>query len=472
MQPIENNSLLVIFGATGDLATHYLFPALLNLEQLGLLPDDLRIIPVSRRPWGTQEFIKFLAGFSKVPSSVWKKFSKRLTYVQVDFAKKESFKHLALFLKDIDTTSTHVCFNRLFYFAVEPKFFERLAKLLKQSGLLASCAVHNRLTRTLIEKPFGSDLKTAQKLNKILDSFFTEEQIYRIDHYLGKETVQNLIVARFANVFFEPVWNSKFIERVEIDVFESEPVGERIDFYNKTGALKDVVQNHLLNILAVLAMDRPKDLSAKSIRREKAKALSLLVFENTKTIKQNVIRGQYGAGPETKSFMQEGGAKDVETFVALRVFSKSPRFKNVPFILRTGKRLPQKQAEVRVIFKHIMGKLFENSSLAANVLTFRIQPQERVAITVNNKQPGFGMQLHKADLDFTYSSFKKNIPAAYERLLLDFIQRDQRLFLDVFEVEATWRYIDSVVKNWKKLPLHMYMPFSEGPQIDLLIKNK
>jgi glucose-6-phosphate 1-dehydrogenase len=465
MENIENNSILVIFGATGDLATHYLFPALLHLEKDGLLPKDLRIVPVSRRNWTTDDFSKWLNGELKTKPDLWKKFSKRFSFVSVDFSSKDGFIHLAKLLKDIDTQSEHACFNRLFYYAVEPKFFFPLSTELKKSGLLTSCTKHNRLTRVLIEKPFGTDLKSAQKLNKLLTSFFSEEQIYRIDHYLGKETVQNLMVARFANVFFEPVWNREFIDRIEIDMFEEESVGTRLEFYNQTGALKDVVQNHLLNILAVLAMEKPKDLSSKAIRQAKAVVLNKLIPESAKTITNNVVRAQYASGPKTKSFLQEGGNTNIETFIALKVYLASARFKNVPFIIRTGKRLAQKQTEVRVVFKHMGDKLFAGQKVLPNVLTFRIQPEERVSIKVNNKQPGFGMDLHPAQLDFSYTSFKKSIPLAYERLLLDFIQRDQRLFLESGEVEASWKYIDSVVNNLGKVKMDTYMPFSEGLEI-------
>lgn len=465
MENLANNSILVIFGATGDLAIHYLFPSLLNLEESGFLPKDLKIVAVSRRDWTTTDYIDFL-NKNLTKHKAISKFVKRISFVKAEFENAESFKQLAFYLKDQDDANKHACYNRLFYFAVEPKFFLPLAKLLKASGLLESCQKHNRLTRVLIEKPFGEDYKSAVKLNKVLTSYFSEEQIYRIDHYLGKETVQNLMVARFANVFFEPIWNKQFIDRVEIDVFESEAVGERIDFYNQTGALKDVVQNHLLNILAVLSMEKPKNLSAKAIREAKVKALAALIPETGKTIEKHLALGQYSASSSVKSFMAEGGKVNVETFVALECYLKTPKFKGIPFILRTGKRLSEKKAEVRVVFKKMGEKLFEGQTVKENMLTFRIQPEEKVAVTVNNKIPGFGMDLHLADLDFSYKNYKKNIPGAYERLLLDFIQRDQRLFLESREVLASWKYIDSVVKFKSRVKIKPYMPFVEGESLE------
>jgi glucose-6-phosphate 1-dehydrogenase len=398
-----------------------------------------------------------------------KRLLKHLTYFQGDLAKPESFKGLAAVLKDRDEARAHTCYNRLFYFATSPQLFASLARVLKDKALLMACQNHARKIRVLVEKPFGFNLASARSLNRLLLKFFTEDQIYRIDHYQGKETVQNLMVARFANAIFEPLWNNRYVDHVQVSVFETDTAANRAEYYEQTGALKDMVQNHMLQVLALLLMDEPKELAPELIRDEKSKILSALRPFNPKDFQSQLVLGQY-----------EGFKKDVEnnesrteSYVALKTFVDTPRWQNVPIYLRTGKGLSQKTAEVSVHFKELPRCLFRGC--AGNIMTFQIQPTEAVYIRINNKQPGYGIELHQTDLEFSFSKhFKGKVASAYERLLLDFIQGDQRLFIRSDEIEASWKFIDSLTQSqtFKKLPIESYPLGSLGPeQAEEMIKN-
>ena len=318
-----------------------------------------------------------------------------------------------------------------------------------------SCQSHQRKVRVLVEKPFGFNYKSANALNKLLLKFFEEDQIYRIDHYLGKETVQNLMVVRFANGLFEPLWNKDHIDHVEISVLETDDAARRVAYYDQTGAIKDFVQNHILQMLSLLTMDEPYQLDTQNIRDQKLKILrALRAF-----IKTNLVKGQY------VGYVKDLKEQSVtETFAALKVFINTPRWQGVPFYLRTGKALHTKVAEVSVHFKEPARCIFRNCT--ANVLTFRIQPDESVHLQLNNKIPGFGIDLHQGDYEFGYKrAFTTEIPGAYERLLLDFIEGDQRLFIRSDEIEASWKFIDSITENpeFKKAPIAKYKKGSNGP---------
>lgn len=465
---------LVIFGATGDLTLHYLMPTLLHMDTVGLLPETFRLVCAARREMSTEQYIEFLSenmSGADVPFKEFSHFARHISYYQGDFADPESFKGLVKVLDDVSlwTSGGHqaeTCYNRLYYFATAPEYFELLAKILKSQGLLVSCSSHNRKIRVVVEKPFGENLPSAQALNKLLLSYFTEEQIYRIDHYLGKETVQNLMVARFANNFLEPVWNAEFIDYVEIVAMEAEGLGRRAEFYNQTGALKDFVQNHLLNMLALIAMDRPKSIDSEAIRSSKVEILAALKPYTPQNALDLIVRAQYTASQGMPGFLEEiGQASQTESFVAMKVFLNLPRWQGVPFYLRTGKRLPKKLTEISVHFKPNAAGLFTEEKPRPNVLVFRIQPDESVSLYVNNKIPGFGMNMHYGSLDFGYkTAFLMEMPQAYERLLLDFMQGDQRLFIRSDEIEAAWQFVDSVTGSWADVPLVGYLAGSQGPQ--------
>jgi glucose-6-phosphate 1-dehydrogenase len=455
-------TVLTIFGATGDLSLRYLLPSLIHMDSLGLIPDGFRLVATGRRPLTARSLLLLLKEKSPVvfEEKQLRRFERLLEYYQGDLEDGQSFAGLSKIIAD-GSGKKHSCYNRLYYFSTAPSYFGPTAEILKQHNLLSSCRVHKRSVRILVEKPFGHDLQSAKKLNQQLLRFFSEDQIYRIDHYLGKETVQNLLVARFANDLFEPMWDRDFIDRVEITVTETVGAGNRAAFYDQTGAVRDLIQNHMLQMLALIAMEPPKDLTATAIRQQKVRVLKSLAPFTKKNIRANVVRGQY-----TEYQAEVGKKTDTETFVALKTFVNNKRWKGVPFYLRTGKRLDKRVTEIAIHFKK-RSSLF-GSQRSANILKFRIQPDESVHMQINNKIPGFGIELHTGSLDFGYkTAFLTEIPPAYERLFLDFIQGDQRLFISKAEIEAAWEFADSLLLSWNKgnAPIKKYPSGSTGPHL-------
>ncbi len=464
-------TILTIFGATGDLSADYLIPALAHMDEHKLLPKTFKLVCVGRRPLNAKTYLEFILKKSHVLkklSPVKKRhFLKHLIYFQGNFDDTENFKELAKLLSDVDKPK-HICNNRLFYFATSPQQFASITHILKESGLLMTCAEHERKARVLVEKPFGFNQKSARSLNELLLKYFTEDQIYRIDHYVGKETIQNLMVVRFANSLFEPLWNNRFIDHVEISVLEKDNVGGRINFYDSTGAIKDFLQNHILQMLALIAMEEPYNLTAEFIRNEKLKVLQALEPLTKEKLPLRMVKGQYeGYIKEARKANRNvsTGPSQTETFFALKTYINLPRWQGVPFYLKTGKRLSKKLTQISIHFREPIRCLFEGCG--TNVLTFQIQPDEAVHLQINNKIPGFGVKLRQANLDFSYKmNFKGEIPGAYERLLLDFLEGDQRLFIRSDEIEAAWKFVDSITENpeFKKLPLRKYKAGSNGPK--------
>ncbi len=476
-------TILTIFGATGDLSADYLIPALLHMDEHGLLPKTFKLVCVGRRPLTTKSYLDFILKKShvikKISPAKRSRFLKHLIYYQGDFSNAEKFKELAKILADQDLPRLdsrvkgglpkHICYNRLFYFATSPQQFADITHILKSAGLLVACAAHERKVRVLVEKPFGFNLKSAQSLNQLLLKYFSEDQIYRIDHYAGKETIQNLMVVRFANSLFEPLWNNRFIDHVEISVLEKDGAGGRINFYDRTGAIKDFLQNHMLQMLALIAMDEPYNLTAEFIRNEKIKVLQALEQLTPAKLPARLIKGQYKGyvkeARENKNSNISAGPTRTETFFALKTYVNLPRWVGVPFYLRTGKRLSKKLTQISIHFREPIRSLFEGTTV--NVLTFQIQPNEAVHLLINNKIPGFGIKLQAGELEFGYKqAFKGEIPAAYERLLLDFMEGDQRLFIRSDEIEAAWKFVDSITeaKEFEKQPLYIYKEGSNGPK--------
>lgn len=457
-------TILTIFGATGDLSANYLIPALLHMSGHKLLPESFKLVCVGRKPLNEKRYLKFILKKSKaiirLPAKEKSEFLKHLVYFQGDFAKPESFMPLAKILAGHDIKNQHYCYNRLFYFATSPEVFSQIARILKSCGLLRVCERHDRKLRVLVEKPFGHNLKSARALKRLLLKYFTEEQIYRIDHFVGKETVQNLMVARFANSLFEPLWNNRFIDHVEISVLEKDGIGGRARFYDGTGAIRDMLQNHILQMLALIAMDEPYNLTEEHIRDEKVRVLEALASFDKEKIKLRLVKGQY------KTYAKKiGKSTKTETFAALKTYVNLPRWAGVPFYLRTGKKLSKKLTQISIHFREPVRCLFQGCG--TNILTFQIQPDESVFLQINNKIPGFGIELHRGNLEFGYkAAFKGEIPSAYERLLLDFMEGDQRLFIRSDEIEAAWKFVDSITENpaFKKLPLYSYRPGANGPK--------
>ena len=469
---------IVIFGATGDLTHRKLTPALYNLAADGELPAGVEIVGFARRPKSDDEFRRNLEEatrkFSRQPvrDEIWKTFAQSISYHQSEFDDESGYKSLAERLDEIDK-NYGTRGNRLFYFAAAPDQFEPILKHLKAVGLNETC--EGSWARIIVEKPFGTDLASARELNRIIRNSFTEEQTYRIDHFLGKETAQNILVLRFANAIFAPLWNTHYVDHVQITAAETLGVGTRAGFYERAGALRDMVQNHLLQLLCLVAMEPPTDLAPDSIRDEKVKVVRSLRRWSRNEIAANVVRGQYtkGAihGEPVVGYRQEQNVNpdsQTETFVALRLFIDSWRWADVPVYLRVGKRLPKSATDISIHFKKAPAVLFNKDLSDLNVLVIRIQPDEGISLRIHAKVPGTSFRIEPVKMDFHYgTSFGKPSPEAYERLLLDAMIGDATLFARSDEVEEAWAFIDPIEEAWhaKDAPeLFFYPAGSWGPE--------
>jgi glucose-6-phosphate 1-dehydrogenase len=472
---------VVIFGATGDLTHRKLVPALYNLAADGELPPAVAVVGFARRPKTNEEFRRELEEatreFSRQPvrDEIWNAFAQSIFYHQSEFADLDGFKTLAECLQKIDK-ERGTRGNRLFYLAVAPDQFEPILKHLKAAGL--NRAAEGSWARVIVEKPFGTDLASARALNRVVSNSFSEEQTYRIDHFLGKETAQNILVLRFANAIFEPLWNTRYIDHLQITAAETLGVEGRAGYYEGAGALRDMVQNHLLQLLCLIGMEPPTDLAADSIRHEKVKVVRSLRRINGLDVATNVVRGQYGPGAiNGKAVVGYHEEKNVdpksmtETFVALRIHVDDWRWADVPVYLRVGKRLPKSGTEISVHFKRAPAVLFNKESVALdqNVLVVRIQPDEGISLRMQAKIPGTSLRVEPVKMDFHYgTSFGKASPEAYERLLLDAMSGDATLFARRDEVEEAWAFIDSIEDAWHATknvpPLYFYPAGSWGPE--------
>lgn len=469
---------IVIFGATGDLTHRKLIPALYNLAVDGELPPAVTVVGFARREKKHDDFRRELEEatrrFSRqnVRDEIWKTFAQSIFYHQSDFCDESGYKSLAAELDKIDK-ERGTRGNRLFYFAVAPDQFEPILKHLKSAGL--NEAREGSWARVIVEKPFGSDLASARELNRVVRDSFTEEQTYRIDHFLGKETAQNILVLRFANAIFEPLWNTRYIDHVQITAAETLGVEGRAGYYEGAGALRDMVQNHLLQLLCLVAMEAPTDLSADSIRDEKVKVVRALRRMAEKQVAMDVVRGQYAEGAINGQPVAGYRAEEkvdpkstTETFVALRLNIDNWRWWDVPIYMRVGKRLPKSGTEISVHFKKAPLVLFNRESTGENVLVIRIQPDEGISLRMQAKMPGTSFRIEPVKMDFHYgTSFGKASPEAYERLLLDAMSGDATLFARRDEVEEAWAFIDSIENAWaakKDAPaLFFYPAGSWGP---------
>lgn len=466
---------IVIFGAKGDLTRRKLIPALYNLFLAKHLPETFHIFCVDYLPVQEDDFKNDLrAGvdqFSrngKTDAAVWTSFAAQLQYIQGDFLQMETFAGLKQQLDKFEKPSTqaHV---RVFYYAVSPRFIEPISDSLHKYKVCSNPKLH----RIVIEKPFGTDLSTAQKLNRFLTQRFAEKQLYRIDHYLGKETVQNILAFRFANHVFEPLWNNRFIDHVQISVVEEVTVGARGGYYDGAGAIRDMIQNHLLQLLCVVAMECPAKYEPETIRNAKAKVLQDIKIYKEAEVFNEFVRGQYQEGAihaiPQRAYRAEdhvSPASNTETFVAGRLLVNNKRWKGVPFFLRTGKAL-QKQASVIVIqFKHSPHKIFRDDILP-NRLIISIQPEQEINLLFESKIPGLQMKLKPVEMDFMYKdAYSNDIPEAYETLLLDVLEGDATLFMRADQVEAAWKVVMPIINAWRKNPskqLRFYQPGSWGP---------
>ncbi|MBI5060168.1 glucose-6-phosphate dehydrogenase [candidate division KSB1 bacterium] len=480
--------LIVIFGATGDLAQRKLFPALMNLARGGELARETVMIAVSRRPLDASVFratvldsaAKFAPDSPRDPDFL-ERFAHRLFVHSEELSGTNPFVTLPDKLKQI-AAAHNTRDNILFYLSVPPSTYEPLVLKLGASGLARSA--ENGWTRIIVEKPFGRDLQTARRLNTTLAEAFDEQQIYRIDHYLGKETVQNILVLRLANALFEPLWNYRYIDHVQITAAEALGVEDRAAYYEESGALRDMIQNHLLQILAMVAMEPPATLTPEAIRDEKNKALAAIRPLTADDVRKSVVRAQYAAGAVSgravPEYLAEQGVNPqsrTETFTALRLWIDNWRWKGVPFYLRTGKRMPKRSTEVAIQFRDVPHMVFDDSPLnqvERNTLAIRIQPNEGISLKFNAKLPGHALHLRGVDMEFRYgTSFGGRISDAYERLLLDGMLGDPTLYARRDAVEAGWSFASPILKHWEQdiaSELPQYPAGSWGPaEADILL---
>lgn len=473
--------VMVIFGVTGDLTARKLMPSLYDLAIGHPLPEGFSIVGVSHRDWDDETFRGEMRAAvengarTPVTDEGWALFSQGLYYVKGDFESEETYANLKARLEQVDT-ERRAHGNRLFYLATAPRFY---APIIEHLG--ASRIAHRQdiyfdkeagWNRVVIEKPFGRDVETARKLNSEVGAVFSERQIYRIDHYLGKETVQNVLAFRFANTLFEPVWNRQYVDHVQITVAESLGVEERAGFYEEAGALRDMVQSHILQLLAVIAMEPPALFNGNALRDEKVKVLRAVVPPEREELMIKTVRGQYDegymSGRKMSAYRDEKGvnpASKTETYVAMELGIDNWRWAGVPFYLRTGKRLPRRVTEIAVEFKqvpHLMFQSVGDVDLSPNVITMRIQPDEGIALKFAAKVPGPTTQLRPVRMDFLYgSSFGDSGPDAYERLLLDAMLGDPTLFARRDEVETAWSLMQPILDGWEHMALPVY-PYDSG----------
>lgn len=466
---------IVIFGAKGDLTKRKLIPALYNLYADRHLPSGFAIFCVDFQHIDEQHFktdlldgINQFSRSGKADLQQWETFAQNITYIQGDFLAPKTYttlkEKLVLFDKQNGRPGT-----RMFYFAIAPRFIEIIAEALHRHKLCNRVSLH----RMIIEKPFGTDLATARKLNRFLGARFDEKQVYRIDHYLGKETVQNIMAFRFANYVFEPLWNNQFIDHIQISVAEEVGVGKRGGYYDSSGALRDMIQNHLLQLLCIIAMDCPGAYQSEIIRDAKTKVMKSIRPYTSADVFKNVIRGQYTEGivngAPRPAYRQEEQVQEgsvTETFVSAKLFIDNPRWKGVPFFLRTGKSMNKQSSVIVVQFKDTPHKIFKDD-IIPNRLVISIQPELEISLLFESKVPGLQMKLRPVEMDFTYQeSYTETLPEAYEALLLDALHGDATLFMRADQVEAAWKVVMPVLDAWKKYPqrkLEFYPAGSWGP---------
>ena len=457
--------VLVLFGVTGDLSRKKLMPAVYDLANRGLLPPGFSLVGFARRDWEHEDFAQVIHNAVKEHArtpfndTVWQQLAEGIRFVPGEFADDAAFDRLAQTVTELDA-ERGTGGNYAFYLSVPPKFFPDVVEQLKRSGLSSAPEDpqgRRPWRRVVIEKPFGHDLASARQLNEIVNSVFGSDSVFRIDHYLGKETVQNILALRFANTMYEPIWNRSYVDHVQITMAEDIGIGGRAGYYDGIGAARDVIQNHLMQLLALTAMEEPVSFDAASLRAEKEKILSAVRLPED--LATGTARGQYAAGwqggIDVPGYLEEDGiAPDshTETYAALKLGVDTRRWAGVPFYLRTGKRLPQRMTEIALLFQrapHLPFSATDTTELGQNALVIRVQPDEGVTVRFGSKVPGSSMEVRDVNMDFAYGeSFTENSPEAYERLLLDVLIGDPPLFPRHQEVELSWEVLDPVEAFW------------------------
>lgn len=472
---------MVIFGATGDLTERKLMPALYHLAAGGYLPLDFSVIGVARREWDDEymrekmrQAVVQALGPEGIDHELWANFSRRLHYVRGDTNDPSTFSRLDETIQKISAASSaDFGRNRLYYLATLPSLYPQLIKSL---GELEANRPNKGWARIIVEKPFGRDLASAIDLNKLLRRYFDESQVYRIDHYLGKETVQNIMVFRFANGIFEPIWNRRYIDNVQITVSEDLGVGHRGAYYEEAGALRDMVQNHLLQLLGLVAMEPPASFTPDAVRNEKVKVLGSIPVPDFASVAKNSVRGQYTAGvidgKPVPGYLEEPNVSPqstTETYVALRLGIDNWRWAGVPFFIQTGKRLATRCSRISIYFKrapHLPFQRFSVPDLKPNCLVLNIQPEQGVTLSIGAKVPGPQVRIRNVDMEFEYDrTFSERSPEAYEHLLLEAIAGDTTMFTRDDEVESAWRIVTAIREAWDQgaVPIHPYPAGSMGP---------
>ncbi|MFZ5969672.1 MAG: glucose-6-phosphate dehydrogenase [Bacillota bacterium] len=482
--PFNGSCAMIIFGGTGDLTHRKLLPAIYNLQYHNSLPPNFVVVAIGRKEKTNEtyreEIYRSIKQFSKlkVEDHVWDRIRDRIFYKEVDFLQQEAYAHLNRYLEEIEEKH-HTKGNRIYYMAVAPEYFEGIV-----DNLHRYCVDENKekWQRIVIEKPFGRDFASAKYLNNRIVKVFKEENTYRIDHYLGKEMLQNIMVIRFANMLFEPLWNNRYIDHIQISSNETVGVENRGRYYEKAGAMRDMVQSHMLQLLSLVAMEPPNDLDPESVRDEKVKVLKALKKISSKGIREHVVLGQYGSSHEGHENIGYREEKDVdaasmtETFVALKVFVENFRWTGVPFYIRTGKRMPVKSTEIVIQFKSMENILyFKENKMDANMLIIKIQPTEGVFLQFNTKEPGTKNKIVPVQMDFCQNCQTGiNSPEAYERLLYDVMRGDSTLFARWDEVEYAWKFTDRIIENWdrEKLPFPNYEAGTWGPEASDILLQK
>ena len=470
--------VLVIFGASGDLTRRKLLPAIYNLAEAGHAPEQFAIVGVARpridETSFRQQMRERVTGAEGEPlqPDKWARIEERLHYVSGEFHDERLYRDLAGTLRELGSRYS-IPANYLFYFAIPPDLFATVADRLATSGLAAE---HDGWRRVIVEKPFGYDLKSAQALNARLTAGFRESQIYRIDHYLGKETVQNILAFRFANGIFEPVWNRRYVDHVQMTVAEEDGIGSRGAYYDKAGALRDIVQNHMFQLMTLVAMEPPISFRAEDVRDEKVKVLHAVTAFTPEMVTRDVVRGQYEGYRREPNVATDSST---ETFVGMRLVVDNWRWAGVPFYLRTGKKLALRSTEVAVQFKRAPFMLFRDTPVDCtnpNVLTLRIQPDEGISLAFDAKVPGPLERLETVTMDFSYAQHFTQEPATgYETLLFDAMTGDQTLFHRMDMVEAGWQVVEPILREWPRArgPVPTYAPGRMGPSdADVLLERE
>lgn len=468
--------VFVIFGATGDLAQHKLLPALFSLFKNNQLGEKFYVVGFARRELSDAAYARMLGDELNLQNDEqWKSFAKNIYYQQGFFDREDGYNELIIKLNGFDT-EIGACITRVFYLATPPDNYETILHNLNATKLSEGCGQGSeQWTRLAIEKPFGKDLTTARELDKKLSHIFEERQIYRVDHYLGKETVQNMLAFRFANSIFEPIWNKKHIDNVQITFAEKKGIATRGKFFDGVGMLRDVAQNHLLQLLATVAMEQPKSFTKESVRDERVKAIKAIRPLSSKDVLENVVRGQYEGYKKEKDVASDSRT---DTFAAMKLYVDTERFHDIPFYLRAGKHMEENLVEIKVIFKQTCHILFKEYGCPeiGNVLTIRIQPDEGINLRMIAKKPGTGLGLDTVDMHFSYhQTFGHHGVDAYEKVMLDILKGDQMLFNRSDELDYSWQLISNILQGWEEDPREIpsYSKDSWGPQevFDLIAKD-